>query len=65
MRVARRIGNVLKKLLEKNDERTLMIIGGDTLMGFVSQTGCEKLSLSVRWRKRTETSAMEIDGKRV
>ena len=65
VRVARRIGNVLKKLLEKNDERTLMIIGGDTLMGFVSQTGCRKIIPVCEVEPGTVLSAMEIDGKRV
>ncbi len=60
IRIAERIGNVLKKLLEKNCERTLMIVGGDTLMGFVSQTDCREITPVCEVEPGTVLSSMKI-----
>lgn len=64
-RIAERIGKIIRELLEKNSSRTLMIIGGDTLMGFVSQSGCREIIPVCEIERGTVLSTMEIQGKKM
>lgn len=64
-RIAERIGKIIRELLEKNSSRTLMIVGGDTLMGFVSQSGCREIIPVCEIERGTVLSTMEIQGKKI
>ena len=43
-RLAIRLGQLLRALLAENRDKRLMIIGGDTLLGFMDAIGCRELS---------------------
>lgn len=64
-RIAGRIGSVLKALLEKNSEKTLMIVGGDTLMGFVSKAECREITPVCQMEPGTVLSSMKSEGKTI
>ncbi|MGB8451982.1 MAG: four-carbon acid sugar kinase family protein [Anaerocolumna sp.] len=42
-RIASTLGEIIKKLLDINSGHTLMIIGGDTLLGFFNQIQCNEI----------------------
>ncbi|WFR58319.1 four-carbon acid sugar kinase family protein [Anaerocolumna sp. AGMB13025] len=43
IKIASGLGGIVKKLLEINRNHTLMIIGGDTLLGFFNQIQCSEV----------------------
>ncbi|HWT75105.1 MAG TPA: four-carbon acid sugar kinase family protein [Mobilitalea sp.] len=43
VRIASALGEIVKKLLDINRNHTLMIIGGDTLLGFFKQIRCDEI----------------------
>ncbi len=43
LRIASTLGEIVKKLVEINCNHTLMIIGGDTLLGFFNQIHCNEI----------------------
>lgn len=65
VRIADRIGNILQRLLEQNSNRTLMIIGGDTLMSFVSKTNCREIEPVCEVEPGTVLSSMKIEEKKI
>lgn len=65
VRIADRIGIILRELLEQNSHRTLMIIGGDTLMSFVNQANCREIEPVCEVEPGTVLSSMRIDGKQI
>ena len=64
-RIADRIGYVLRELLRRNRERTLMIIGGDTLMSFVSKAKCREIEPVCEVEPGTVLSSMQIEDGRI
>ena len=44
-RIADNMGYILKKLLDRGVMRTIMVTGGDTLLGFMNQTGNNELDI--------------------
>lgn len=65
IRIADRIGSILRELLQQNSKRTLMIIGGDTLMSFVNQTKCMEIEPVCEVEPGTVLSSMKIDNKSI
>lgn len=65
VRIADRIGIILRELLEQNSRRTLMIIGGDTLMSFVNQSHCHEIEPVCEVEPGTVLSSMTIEGKKI
>ena len=60
VRIADRIGVILRRLMEKNRDWTLMIIGGDTLMSFINQTQCREIEPVCEIEPGTVISSMKI-----
>lgn len=65
VRIADRVGVILKELLEQNSRRTLMIIGGDTLMSFVNQSHCREIEPVCEVEPGTVLSSMVIEDKKI
>lgn len=65
VRIADRVGIILKELLEQNSRRTLMIIGGDTLMSFVNQSRCREIEPVCEVEPGTVLSSMMIEDKKI
>lgn len=65
VRIADQIGMILRRLLEQNINCTLMIIGGDTLMSFVSQSECREIEPICEVEPGTVLSSMKIDNRNI
>ena len=63
VRIADRIGMILRSLLERNRHWTLMIIGGDTLMSFINQTQCKEIEPICEVEPGTVLSSMNIQNR--
>lgn len=64
VQIADRIGMILQRLLEKNREWTLMVIGGDTLMSFINQTQCKEIEPICEVEPGTVLSSMNIQNQK-
>lgn len=64
-KIATGLGDIVKRLINDSNCKTVMIIGGDTLSGFVEQTGCEEITLIGEIKPGTVLSTMRIDGREV
>ena len=53
----------MKELLEMGLEAAIMIIGGDTLAGFMTQMHCEEITVYRELEQGTVLSSVEINGK--
>lgn len=67
VRITKTLGRFLKQLLERGkiNDRMLMIIGGDTLLGFVEQIHCHEITLLCEMEPGTVLSSIDMDGKRI
>lgn len=61
--ISRTLGSILKELLQMGMESTLMIIGGDTLVGFVEQMDCREITIVSELEQGTVLSSMEMGEK--
>lgn len=64
-KIASGLGDIVKQLINDSDCKTVMITGGDTLSGFVEQTGCEEITLIGEIKPGTVLSTMLIEGREV
>lgn len=64
-KITKALGTLLEKLYRKGIgyESTVMIIGGDTLMGFIEKVDCEEINLLCEITMGTVLSKMNIFGK--
>ena len=61
-RIAIRLGQLLRALLEENRDKRLMIIGGDTLLGFMTAIHCTELMPQRELTDGMVLSSLEKDG---
>ncbi len=61
--ISKMLGEMLKELLEMGLEAAIMIIGGDTLAGFMTQMHCEEITVYRELEQGTVLSSVEINGK--
>ena len=61
-RIAIRLGQLLRALLAENRDKRLMIIGGDTLLGFMTAIHCTELMPQRELADGMVLSALEKDG---
>lgn len=61
-RLAIRLGQLLRALLAENRDKRLMIIGGDTLLGFMTAIHCTELMPQRELADGMVLSAPEKDG---
>jgi uncharacterized protein YgbK (DUF1537 family) len=64
-RIANNMGEVVKSIVESGACRTVMITGGDTLMGFMRQVKCTQLHPVCEVGQGTVLSFMYLDGKKL
>ncbi|HJC23036.1 MAG TPA: four-carbon acid sugar kinase family protein [Candidatus Eisenbergiella merdavium] len=62
VRIAERLGEIMKELIGIGLNPTLMVIGGDTLFHFVREVKCRQISLLSELEKGVVYSWMKIDG---
>lgn len=58
--ISRTLGSILKELLLMGMESTLMIIGGDTLIGFVEQMDCREITIVSELEQGAVLSSMRM-----
>lgn len=61
--ISRTLGSILKELLLMGMESTLMIIGGDTLIGFVEQMDCREITIVSELEQGAVLSSMRMGEK--
>ncbi len=61
--ISKTLGDVLKRLLEMGLEATLMIIGGDTLAGFITEMQCGEITIYRELEQGTVLSSIMTEGK--
>lgn len=61
--IAKMLGGMLKELLAMGLEATVMIIGGDTLAGFITEMRCREIAVCRELERGTVLSSVEINGK--
>lgn len=61
--ISERLGDVLRELLAMGLEATVMIIGGDTLAGFLTKMQCGEITVCGELERGTVLSRVEMDGK--
>lgn len=59
--IADRMGYLLSSLMRKNAHRALMIIGGDTLMGFITHSQCQEIEPICELEQGTVLSLASVD----
>lgn len=59
--ISRRLGYILKELLNLGMESTIMVVGGDTLAGFVEQMGCKEITIISEMEQGTVLSSMKVE----
>lgn len=59
VKISDRLGKILKELMERKNSCTLMIIGGDTLKGFVDQIHCKEITPICQVEPGTVLSSVE------
>lgn len=62
--ISDRLGDVLKELLGMGLTATIMIIGGDTLAGFLTKMQCREITVYGELERGTVLSQVEINGKK-
>lgn len=62
--ISRTLGSVLKQLLEMGLEATFMIIGGDTLAGFIAQMHCGEITIYRELEQGTVLSSIKAGEKK-
>ena len=61
--IAARISEILEYLMDKEENSTIMVIGGDTLIHFVRKMKCRQISLLYELEKGVVYSSMRSNGK--
>lgn len=61
--ISKTLGEVLKQLLEMGLEATLMIIGGDTLAGFIHEMQCSEITIYRELEQGTVLSSIKAEGR--
>lgn len=61
--ISKTLGEVLKQLLEMGLEATFMIIGGDTLAGFITEMCCGEITIYRELEQGTVLSSIKTEGK--
>lgn len=61
--ISKTLGDVLKHLLEMGLEATFMIIGGDTLAGFITEIHCGEITIYRELEQGTVLSSIKTEGK--
>lgn len=61
--ISKTLGSVLKHLLEMGVEATFMIIGGDTLAGFITEMNCGEITIYRELGQGTVLSSIKTKGK--
>jgi len=61
--ISRTLGQVLKELVEMGLEATFMIIGGDTLAGFMTEAGCGEITVYRELSQGTVLSSVKMEGR--
>ncbi|MDE6951344.1 MAG: four-carbon acid sugar kinase family protein [Lachnospiraceae bacterium] len=62
--ISQMLGDVLKELLAMGLETTIMIIGGDTLAGFITKMRCTEITVCGELERGTVLSFAEINGRK-
>ena len=61
--ISKTLGEILKQLLEMGLEATFMIIGGDTLAGFITEMDCGEITIYRELEQGTVLSSIQTEGK--
>ena len=61
--ISKTLGQVLKELLEMGLEAVFMIIGGDTLASFITETDCREITIYKELGQGTVLSSVNMGGK--
>lgn len=61
--ISQTLGGILKELIQMGMESTLMIIGGDTLVGFVEQMDCKEITIVSELEQGAVLSSMRTGEK--
>lgn len=63
VRIADTLGQVVEHLVRAGVKSTMLLTGGDTLMGFMSHIGCDEIVPVCEMAPGTVLSQVELDGK--
>lgn len=63
VRISMTLGYVIKELVEMGVESTLLITGGDCLVGFMKHIGCDEIAPVCEMAPGTVLSKIEVNGK--
>ena len=63
MTISKTLGEILKQLLEMGLDATFMIIGGDTLAGFITEMRCGEITIYQELEQGTVLSSIRTEGK--
>ena len=61
--ISKTLGEILKQLLEMGLDATFMIIGGDTLAGFITEMRCGEITIYQELEQGTVLSSIRTEGK--
>lgn len=61
--ISKTLGEILKQLLEMGLDATFMIIGGDTLAGFITGMRCGEITIYQELEQGTVLSSLRTEGK--
>lgn len=61
--ISRTLGEILRRLLQMGLEATFMIIGGDTLAGFIAEMRCGEITIYRELEQGTVLSSIKTEGK--
>lgn len=61
--ISKTLGEVLKRLLDMGMDAAFMIIGGDTLAAFITETGCSEITIYQELEQGTVLSSMKVNGR--
>lgn len=65
VKIAALLGRIVKMLVKAEACNTVMVIGGDTLLGFVEQSACKEITLIGEIKTGTVVSSMLVDDKKI
>ena len=63
MRIADTLGRVVEHLVRAGVKSTMLLTGGDTLMGFMRHIGCDEIVPACEMAPGTVLSQVDIDGR--